>query len=97
MEPLLSIRIKDTHPDIVLRGSIGDLVQRMIINGPNETKIPVWWITALDLEVEADSIEEAINKAPDLADINHEQAEYADGTLTIDVDGAYELAEEAGD
>lgn len=45
MESSFQIRIMDTHPDIILRGRIGNLVQRMLIKSINGTKIPVWWVT----------------------------------------------------
>lgn len=44
--------------------------------------IPVFWSMANDIEVEADSLEEAIKAAKDY-DLPQEGAEYIDGSFTV--------------
>lgn len=46
MEPLAHVRIKQTHPSDSLKGKIGNLVKRMLINDTKvHSPVYVWWIS----------------------------------------------------
>jgi len=59
-------------------------------------KIPVFWMVGGDVEIEADSLEEAIKQAEDAIPVQVKYPTYVDGSWSVDKDAArekYEVSE----